>query len=308
MGDVPNGDADGVSVVQDTSEYLDEIQSSKERAARWVRGLAPEDEENEYATMRAREEFAAAEAEHAAMAADAAAEKLARGWLHQPLFLGLFYLGALLLTYRSATGFEEMMLLDFPETEERAWTNTRRPGENVLNFALRVVLPLLLPSGVAAACAGWLCFLIGTAAHHFTALCGVGTAMLSALALIGQAMILWLSCGISSISDRWECDVPFVLYWVCSAVRVGGPMLSLWCAAPVMDIARRSHYLKYLVALPVAIFTVAMAVTVRDEERATRLFQLAYEAVLVIWSFFFLLCWRQPSFTVVIRTLKAHVD
>lgn len=302
----PRGD--GVFIVQDTSEYLSSIHSSKGRSARWVRGLAPESEEDEAEAASAWDEVAPAQGRRRAAAAGRAATGAGERWLLKPILLGALYVLVLLLKYSSQESFDEMLLFDFPESEGRAWQLARRRGENGFNFAVRVGLPLAVPSGLAALGAGWLCLLVGSAAHHFTALCGVGTAMLSVLGFMGQISILCVCCGTSSVSDQWECDLPLTLYWICSYMRVGGPMLALWCAGPVMDIATKGRSLKYLLGLPALVLTTAVLLTVKNEAPAKRMFELGYEAFAAVWVVFAWVCWSQPRFALVIRELKAHRD
>lgn len=299
-------DDDGrVAVVQDTAEYLSSIHTSKTRAARWVRGLSHEDEEMERATQLARERLAAAQN---APPSSRSEDRAACRWLRRPLMVGVAYLLVLFLMYRDATGFGEMMQLDFPDSEANTWGIVRGDGEGVVSFLVRVTPQLLLPSCVAALFSGWLCLTLGSAAHHFTALCGVGTAMLSVMAAVSQIGLLATSCAKSSISHRYECEVPFGLYWVCSVMRVGGPLLALWCAAPLMDMLRRSYHLKYMLALPLLAFATAVLISVKHEERATRMFQLTYELLMPVWLIFIGTCWFQTPISLEVEGVKPQVE
>lgn len=283
-----SSDDDGVTVVQDAEDYLRNL-CAKSEGTQWVRGLSPEDEEtNEPAELEPLSSAMRGQWREAEPNGFQSERKCQ--WFRDPFIAIGLYIVALIVHAPSAPG---PMRLDFPCNAAELNLSGRRLGETPFSFGTRVGLPLVLPSGVAAVGSGWLCFVVGSTVHRFLALCGVGVALLHGLAVSAQLVALNGFCGISDISNRWECDIPFVLHWVCSTIRVGSPFLSLWCATPVLDTVRSSHW-RCATALPVAVFLVAVGWSAYREERATWLLELVYNITIPIYALFIGRLWKQP--------------
>ncbi|CAJ1028515.1 hypothetical protein Q4I32_005223 [Leishmania shawi] len=304
-------DDDSVSVVQSTHDYTQRIFKTKPQSAQWVRGLA-EDGEEDYPTGGFRRRRANIhkweeldDTLDEALQVTAHAETWRRQWLLYPNILAIAYL--CLIFVRMMKGLHRSYRLDYPTTPWQLELYGRRYGENGVSFLMRVCVPLAIPHAVGAAYTLSLTYIIGGAARRFTALCGVGLSLLSMGALFTQSSLLFACCGLSPYSQRWECDLPFVLHHVCSAIRVLCPLLAVWCVAPVLDQLRGCGYRwRCVLAVPCVMALACLASSLYDEVPSHRMLDLAHISVLIAWPLFVKSCWKQKRFVAVVTTEKPH--
>ncbi|CAD2219039.1 hypothetical protein, conserved [Angomonas deanei] len=262
-----------VSVVRDTSEYLD-VLLRKGAEARWVMGLTPED----VAPDVQPEETAPS-------------RRLPNGF-SLPLILMGCYIGGIALDCAQMDG-SESLLFSFPSEELTIWPYCRREGEGLLALLTRVAPVLVIPSVFAIVSVFLISLRIGCRVQHFQSLCGVGISILSFISLVGQFFLLYFSCGTSTVSKEWECDASHTLFWLCSVFRVGGPLAVVCCVSPVMDFFAGTGRRWLLVSsIPLLVFTAAVVSSVAKGEVATSALQLTYYSTIFSWSLISLFLWR----------------
>ncbi|ORC88662.1 uncharacterized protein TM35_000163000 [Trypanosoma theileri] len=290
---------DVVEVLQDPSMYTRSIH--KENGARWVRGLTPVDAEVERQEQR---DYRSAIRRRFSMFKF---NSLMEHWLRLPILLGV--LSFISTAFYIAT-WTEVFAINFPPNEEELWVSAARPQEKLEMFLYKLWY-MWGVSFLQALFSLTLSWSIGTAARHFSALCGVGISLLSLMAIMGQLLMLWLACGISPLSKRNECNIPFTLYWTFSVGRTVGPLLALWCIAPVLDIMQGNRfYWKILLGVPVFVYIVGVTLLVVDEsssERGYLVYWCCCCAALVSWVPLIVSCIKQRWFQVVF-TPKRHKE
>ncbi|KAH9599827.1 hypothetical protein LSM04_007918 [Trypanosoma melophagium] len=290
---------DEVEVLQDPSMYTQSIH--KDNGARWVRGLTPvdaevENQEQEYQRTVIRRPLSIFKL-----------RSLMEHWLCIPIFFGVF---SFICTAFFIATLTEEFTLNFPPNEEKLWVYAAEPEEGFRMFLYKLWY-LWGVSSFQALFGLTLAWSIGTAARLFSALCGVGISLLSLMAIMGQLLMLWVACGISPLSKRHECNVPFTLYWTFSVGRTGGPLLALWCISPVLDIIQGSRfYWRILLGVPLFMYIFGVTLLVLDEsssERGFLLYLCCCCAALVSWASLIVSCIKQRKFQVVYTT-KQHKE
>ncbi|RNE95915.1 uncharacterized protein Tco025E_09865 [Trypanosoma conorhini] len=228
-------------------------------------------------------------------------------WMRVPVLLGLMCLVELACLIATGTTRHP---LDFPSVEEALWDYARRQTDGVAEFP-RKAWRIWVTSSLAALFGLTLSWKFGTAARNFWALCGVGISLLSLMATVAQLFMLWVACSDSPISKMEECDVPFVLYWTFSVVRLGGPLFAVWCVGPVLDIMQdvRARW-KIILGLPALSLTLAVLLWVMGESAVVggnAVYTWCGYVTLASWGPLLLRCSRQRRFQVVF-VAKPHMD
>ncbi|KAG5474593.1 hypothetical protein LSCM4_03766 [Leishmania orientalis] len=306
-------DDDSVSVVQSTQDYTRRIFKTKPSTARWVRGLGDDGEEDHLAGGFRRRHANANKWEELDGTPDEVLQEVAhtetwrQQWLFYPNALAIAYL--CLMVVRMVNGLHRSYRLDYPATPWQLELYGRRYGENGVSFLMRVFVPLAGPHAVGAAYTLSLTYMIGGAAHKFTALCGVGLSLVSMGALFTQSSLLFACCGISSSHHDWKCDVPFILHHVCSAIRVLCPLLAAWCVSPVLDQVWGCGYRwRCVLAVPCVMALACLASSLYDEAPSQRMLDVAHMSVVLTWPPFVKSCWKQKRFVAVIVPEKPHEE
>ncbi|CCW62437.1 unnamed protein product [Phytomonas sp. EM1] len=273
-----SGSDEDVAIVQDPDTYFYNLQE-KHHDSQWVRGLSPEDEDTTTNHESAELFDTSRNTQKASFDSDFAVEEMFK----YPIVLGV--ISILNIMAQCVTNMDRYLTMDFPATEEVLWPHGWQIDESLLSFSHRILVPLLLSVVPPASFCVWLSFTIGRVTYDFTALCGVGTALLSFLGLLMQSIMLIRACG-DSVRDFEGCEIPFVMYWVCSVARRWCPLMSLWCVTPALDRVSCRRRWKYLMAIPLLAFMLAVLASVHKGARASSLFAVAYGLHILIWSFF----------------------
>ncbi|EPY26283.1 hypothetical protein STCU_06229 [Strigomonas culicis] len=170
-------------------------------------------------------------------------------------------------------------------------------------------MDFLIPATVFAVSTLLLCFYIGSAAHNFFALCGVGVSLLSLLATLSQPLVFWMACGVSLISSEWECDVPVALVWICSVLTVVGPVLSLCCMSCVLDElwGTRVRW-RLITGAPVLLYVATVGQAVWSRAPNYTLFTYANYVSLATTGSLLGGLWNQKEFEMVWTYPKPHLD
>ncbi|CCW68770.1 unnamed protein product [Phytomonas sp. Hart1] len=289
-----------VSVVQDPDTYFYNLQE-KDHDSQWVRGLSPEDEEvtTNYKTDELSKFSRSTEGELFD------SHLIVMEIFKYPLGLGAAFILYSLIQY--ATNMDRHLTIDFPATEEALWPQGWQVGESFSSFSYRILVPLIFSVILSCSFCAWLSFTVVRVTDDFTARCGVGTALLSVLGLLMQTIILMRACS-KPVHDLGECEIPFVMYWVCSVARRWCPLMSLWCVTPALNRTSYRQWWKYLMAIPVLVFALAVLASIHGGNRASRLFVLAYELQILIWGFFIIYLWRQNCIRGKCGMTKSHAD
>lgn len=285
----------GVSTVFDTKEYYDAFYT-KTNTAHWVRGLEYDEVVEEVKPTPVPEEAAASSRK---------ALYVSR-WLRTPLLLCACYV--CLGVFECISGLENNLAYHFPAAEQQLTPFCPYEEQSLLSF-LNPKLDFIIPSTVLSISTMLLCFSIGSAAHNFFALCGVGISILSLVAHLFQPLVLWTACGVSSVSDEWECDVSLVLVWICSVLSVVGPVLSLCCMAGVLDQLWSTRFKwRLITAVPLVMYTVLVARAALSGSPNYSYF--TYANYIALGTTASLLCalWYQREFEVVLVSSKPHMD
>lgn len=303
-----------ITVVQSTHDYTQRVFQTKPASARWVRGLGEGEDDvlvgggfRRRTNMRKWEELDDTPDDVLRNGA-ALSHTRHRPWLFSINIIGVLYI--CLLAFRVMKGLHRSYRLDFPSTERQLQAYGRRYGENGISFLMRVAVPLGFPHCVGAVYVMLLAYRLGGAAHHFVGLWGVGLALISLSAAFTQCSVLFSCCELSSISQHWECDLPFVFHHVCSAIRFMTPLLALWCVAPVIDSVRGGGWRwKFLLALPCVMAFICLCVSTYAGEPSVTLLDASHGTVLLVWPLFIKSCWLQPCFVRIPPSAeKSHED
>ncbi|ESL05880.1 hypothetical protein TRSC58_06455 [Trypanosoma rangeli SC58] len=291
-----------VEVLQDPLTYTRAIY--KDPGARWVVGLTPVDALR--ATRFPQPDDAAMGGTRFRKLENRWYEGRFEAWMRVPVLLGLLCL--IEPVSRIAKGVTRHPL-DFPSVEESLWDYARRPSDGVTDF-LMGTWGLWVTSFLTALFTLTLSWKFGTAARNFWTLCGVGLSLLSFMATIAQLFMLLVACS-EAAGSKMECDVPFVLYWTFSVIRLGGPLFAVWCVGPVLDIIEGSRARwKIILGLPFLFFTLSVLLWVLGESAVlggNYVYQYCGYVTVTSWGVLLLRCCRQRWFQVVFVT-KPHKE
>ena len=122
-----------------------------------------------------------------------------------------------------AAGMPEAMLTATAEAEAGMTTTTTLVPERFEFFAF-MVIPLL--AKVLAAML--LCLHVALCSDSFLCFCGIGTALLAVLAMVGDGIIMYRACPAAPPSQPWECDFPFITHWTCVFAQAVMPLVAVW--------------------------------------------------------------------------------
>ncbi|KAG8342547.1 hypothetical protein ERJ75_001191000 [Trypanosoma vivax] len=237
-----------VRVLHDPTSYAKSI--VKEGGARWVQGLAPIDLPCDY-------RMNGPAGTHGVMRHCWGAD-----WLRLPILFGAVCLLLCILDGLAHSGLDSAdhsgrHPLDFPMNEEELWAFARRPEQGLLEYLGGVwrLWAAPLPTALFSLALSWK---VGLAAQDLVSLCGVGVSLLALVGTLGQLVLLWFSCSISS-GGGTECDTPFVLFWCLGVARTGAPLLAVWFVAPALDILEGYyHCWKMLLAVPLLVYSIGV--------------------------------------------------
>ncbi|RNF01171.1 hypothetical protein TraAM80_07170 [Trypanosoma rangeli] len=292
-----------VEVLQDPLTYTRAIY--KDPGARWVVGLTPV--EVLRATRFPHRDDAAMDGTRFPKLENRWYEGRFEAWMRVPVLLGLLCLVE--PVSRIAKGITRHPL-DFPYVEESLWDYARRPNDGVADFLMRAWC-LWVTSSLTALFTLTLSWKFGTAARNFWTLCGVGLSLLSFMATIAQLFMLLVACGESAGSKMEECDVPFVLYWTFSVIRLGGPLFAVWCVGPVLDIIQDSRTRwKIILGFPSLFLTLSVLLWMVGESAVVggnNVYQWCGYVTVASWGVLLLRCCGQRRFQVVFVT-KPHEE
>lgn len=281
-----------MTVLLDPSTYIKSIY--KDASARWVHGLTPEDED----PVGRREHTRAPSTKRNAAVESAAslrgAHALLRSWLRVPVVLGI---SSLVVLVHAVAVVSVKHALDFPKSEEELLGYVPKRQDGIADF-LGKLSHLWGTSFLFSLFGLTLSWTIGCATGNFCAISGVGLSILSLIATVGQLAMLWQACDLSVLSGQEECDVPFVLYWTLSVMRLACPLLAVWCVSPVLDAAQGTLRWRVTLALPVVGLGTSVAFLALHEERLLglcTLYALYYLATFVAWFVLIYFCVKQKN-------------
>ncbi|CCD14111.1 unnamed protein product [Trypanosoma congolense IL3000] len=301
-----NSDGSEMAVLQDPSSYTRSIR--KDSGARWVQGLTPIEPED-------------GKKLDGPNAGRRRAVYLVNHWLRAPLVFGICHLviAASIVSglYRPCVASDSGRrpeLLDFPMDESELEKYTAGQAETLMQYAAKVrhVWLVSVPLTLFSLSLSWK---IGVSAHNFPSLCGVGVSILSAVATVGQFLVLWTACGVREGGGSVDCNIPFVFYWCHAVMRIGGPLLSVFLCAPVLDnVQNKRLFWKVTLSIPFLCFLAGatyLICNINGKLGASGYrFDVLYWcccATLLTWTPLLVSCYRQPRFRATYEP-KEHRD
>lgn len=185
----------------------------KNRDARWVAGLTPDDE-REAVSPDYQQEL---DRQMQAAGPDFPETK----WLRWP--------SALLTLAAGVAHLPHVVDLDlqFPVSDAASWPLAREAAMELMlaRLVLHVVVALILFRVV---------FVLARASQLFVAFLGCGWTALAMLGALTNGVLLYRACP-TGITDDHQCFLPFVLHWISSLCETFAPCLSSAAAAYVID-------------------------------------------------------------------------
>lgn len=309
---------------EDDPEFLSFLSHPKAKDAVWVKGLSEQDEleEIEFLKMakRAKEE----------KAAKFLVVPLGRDWLCYPNILGVAFVVVLLAslfndfflhgTVNSSSQLNRQDEIQYIYSTDTFFPLMKRRGEGVVEFFFRVS-PIIssFPMLFASLYALCLALIVGISTHHFSALCGVGCAVLYFLAATSQYYITSSTAGYlfrvsamnkgsTKVRESSFTDVAeelLALYYLTMIVKYLSPMISVILVCPSVALAmgrfRLSRPLCGFLSIPLFLccghlFSPLFSNTVEGIRSPFISLTLVYGAMLVSWGAFIWLCLRHKNF------------